>query len=523
MIYNTLIIGSGISGLTLAYILGKNGQKVCLITKEEQPEKCNTYYAQGGIVSMGETDSPEKLVKDIIIAGGKLVNKRVAKEIATISKEIVFNFLIKEIGVEFNKEKDCYIFTREGAHSIPRILFKNDYTGKEIELKLLKKVQESGNIDIIANCLAIDLITNTHHSRNPDERYKNKEIWGVYAFLIKEKKVIKIFAENTVIATGGIGYLFKHTTNPQSATGDGIAMAIRSGCEIINAEYIQFHPTTLYLPYSNERFLISESVRGEGGEIVNKKGYPIMKDYHPSGSLAPRDIVSRAIFDYLTKTKEPCVYLDLTKVKKKHSIKKRFPQIYQKCLEKGIDIEKQPIPIIPAAHYFCGGIKSRINGFTGIKRLYAIGECACTGFHGANRLASTSLLEGVAMAFKCGEKLLKVKDPLSRKRISQIPDWKEPEGSIADPVLIEGDIENIRNLMWNYAGIIRSPKRLKRLATDLLFLYNTVENFYKENRLSKRLLELRNMITVSKAIAKQALRNRESSGCHFITDEREDL
>lgn len=523
MLYNTLIIGSGISGLTLAHILGGKGQRVCLITKEETLEKCNTYFAQGGIVSLGKNDSPEILVKDIIKAGGKLVNKRVAREIAKEATAIINRFLIEEIGVEFNKKEGHFLFTKEGAHSVPRILYKNDYTGKEIETKLIEKIKKLKNVEIITNCMAIDLIANTHHSKNPEERYKKKEVWGVYAYLVNEKRVIKIFAENTILATGGIGYLFKHTTNPNSATGDGIAMAVRTGCEVINSEFIQFHPTTLYLPYSNERFLISESIRGEGAEIVNKNGYPILKDYHPLASLAPRDIVSRAIFDYLTKTKEPCVYLDLTKVKQKYSLKKRFPQIYQKCIEKNIDIENNPIPVIPAAHYFCGGIKARLNGETNIKRLYAIGECACTGLHGANRLASTSLLEGLVMAYKCGESILKRKNPLSKRRISQIPQWIEPQGNIADPVLIEGDIENIRNLMWNYAGIIRSPKRLKRLETDLLLLYNTVENFYKENRLSKRLIELRNMITVARVIAKQALRNKESSGCHYITSEREDL
>ena len=523
MFFNTLIIGSGISGLTLAYLLGKNGQSVCVITKEEVIEKCNTYFAQGGIVSKGVNDTPELLVKDIIKAGGKLVNKKVAREIASKGSELVKKLLVDEIGVEFNRGENGFSLTKEGAHSIPRILYRNDYTGKEIELKLIEKVKSLKNIEIITNCMAIDLIANTHHSKNPEERYRKKEIWGVYAYLVKENRVEKIFAENTVLATGGVGYLFKHTTNPDSATGDGIAMAVRAGCDVINSEFIQFHPTTLYLPYSNERFLISESVRGEGGEIVNIKGEPILKDYHPLGSLAPRDIVSRAIFDYLTKTKESCVYLDLTKVKKKYELKKRFPQIYQKCIEKNINIEKNPIPVIPAAHYFCGGIKARLNGETGIKRLYAIGECACTGLHGANRLASTSLLEGLVMANMCGNHLIKRSEKLSQKRIKQIPEWVEPQGSIADPVLIEGDIENIRNLMWNYAGIIRSQKRLKRLETELLFLYNTVENFYKENKLSKRLIELRNMITVSRVITKQALRNRESIGCHYLTLNREGL
>ncbi|BBB33556.1 L-aspartate oxidase [Thermotomaculum hydrothermale] len=523
MLFNTLVIGSGISGLSLALHLAENGQSVCLITKESNLEKSNTYYAQGGIVALGEKDSPDLIVKDIIKAGGKLVNKKVAKEIASTAFKVIKEFLIEKVGVEFSQQKGKFVYTKEGAHSIPRILFQKDYTGREIELKLIQKAKANKNIEIITDCMAIDLIDNTHHSRNPEERYRKKEVWGVYAYLLKEKRVIKIFAESTVLATGGVGYIFKHTTNPDSSTGDGIAMAIRTGCEVINTEFIQFHPTTLYLPYSNERFLISESVRGEGAEIVDKNGYPFIKDYHPLGSLAPRDIVSRAIFDYLTKTKEPCVYLDLTKVKEKYDIKKRFPQIYKKCIEKNIDIENNPVPVIPAAHYFCGGIKAKLNGETGIKRLYAIGECACTGLHGANRLASTSLLEGLVMAYKCAETLTKKKDKLSEKRISQIPDWIEPEGNIADPVLIEGDIENIRNLMWNYAGIIRSPKRLKRLNTDLLFLYNTVENFYKENKLSKRLIELRNMITVARVISSQALRNRESSGCHYITSEREDL
>ena len=521
--YHTLIVGTGISGLTLALTLAESGQKVCLITKEEKTEKANTFFAQGGIVGRGKNDSAELLVKDIIKAGGSLVNKKVARKIAELGPKLIEEFLIKKVGVNFTKENSRFAFTKEGAHSVERILFKEDYTGMEIETKLLERVKNHKLIELKTNCMAVDLIANTHHSRNPDERYRKKEIWGVYAFLTDKQKVIKIFAQNTVLATGGIGYIFKHTTNPECATGDGIAMAKRAGAEIINAEFVQFHPTTLFLPYSNERFLISESVRGEGAEIVNKDGIPIMKNYHPLGSLAPRDIVSRAIFDYLTKTKEQCVFLDLTKVKKKYNLKERFPQIYKKCAEKNIDIEKEPIPVIPAAHYFCGGIKAKLNGETGIKKLYAIGECACTGLHGANRLASTSLLEGLVMADQCAKTILKKSEKLSLKRIKQIPEWIEPEGSIADPVLIEGDIENIRNLMWNYAGIIRSQKRLKRLSTDLLFLYNTVENFYRENKLSKRLIELRNMILVARTVATQAFRNKKSQGCHYITDRTEDL
>ncbi len=516
--YSTLIIGTGISGLSLAYLLAKKGQRVCLITKEESAKKSNTFYAQGGIVFKGEKDSPSLLLKDILKAGGELVNKSIAKKISKIGPHLVEEFLIKEIGVRFNKENGKFCFTKEGAHSVQRILFRKDYTGREIEERLLNRVKENKNIDIRTNLMAIELIVNTYHSKDPQERYKAKEVFGVYAFNIKEKKVEKIFAHNTVIATGGIGYLYKHTTNPDCATGDGIAMALRAGAGVLNAEFIQFHPTTLYLPHSNERFLISESVRGEGGIIVNKKGEDIIKKQHPLGSLAPRDIVSRSIFDYLTKTKEPCVYLDLSEVKKRYSIKDRFPQIYEKCLERGIDIEHQPVPIIPAAHYFCGGIKTNLNGETEIKRLYAIGECACTGLHGANRLASTSLLEGCTMAYLCSLKLNNSVQKISPKRLKSISDWYQPDGSSADPLLIEGDIENLRNLMWNYAGIIRSRKRLKRLTKDLSYLFNTTEEFYRENRLSKRLIELRNMITVSREIAIQSFRNKKSIGCHYITE-----
>ena len=517
--FNTLIIGSGISGLTLAYLLSERGYSTCLITKENDLEISNTYFAQGGIVSRGRNDTPEMLLKDILKAGLKYVNKKTATDIAKHGPEIVKKFLIDKIGVEFSKKGDNFLYTKEGAHSVNRILFKNDYTGKEIVTSLVNKLRQNKNLKIITNCTAIDLITNTHHSKNPIERYREKEILGVYAYLNNEKKVIRIFAENTVLATGGIGYLYKHTTNPECATGDGIAMAKRAGASIINAEFVQFHPTTLYLPYSNERFLISESVRGEGAEIVNKNGDKIIEKYHKLGSLAPRDVVSRAIFDYLTTTKENCVFLDLTKVKEKTDLKTRFPQIYNKCKEKNIDIETSPIPVIPAAHYFCGGIKASLNGKTEIKRLFAIGECACTGLHGANRLASTSLLEGLVSSYKCFEFISKKSKPLSKQKVKSIPDWEEPSGNSADSVLIDGDMENLRNLMWNYAGIIRSEKRLKRLKTELLFMFNTVENFYKENKLSKKLIELRNMITVGNIICQSALRNRESIGCHYIVKE----
>jgi len=516
MYYDILIIGTGIAGCSAAHFLADKGYSVLLVTKEDSPLTTNTFFAQGGIIGKADGDSPEALAKDILNTGCGISNPVAVNILATEGPNLVKDFLFQKLQVPFSLHKgepDC---TAEGAHSVRRIYHSADYTGKAIQEKLLEDAKKHKRIDILTSHIAVDLITNTHHSKDPVERYRDTTCFGAYFFDIHNKKVIKVFSDRTILATGGVGYIFLHTTNPSSATGDGIAMAYRTGVPIINSEYIQFHPTTLFLQGISERFLISESVRGEGGKLINKYGTPFMEKYHELKDLAPRDIVSRAIFNEMLETDSSCVYLDLTSLKKNIDIKQRFPQIYEKCKDLGINILEQPIPVVPSAHYFCGGIKVDINGRTPVKHLYAAGECACTGVHGANRLASTSLLEGLLWGKRSADHIISRFTKTDNKRFNHIPDWQEPELTESDPVLINNDIKTIRTLMWNYVGIVRTKKRLHRANRELTDMFHTIEEFYKEATLTKQMIELRNMVSTARIIAHASNRNKKSLGCHFV-------
>lgn len=516
MYYDVLIIGTGIAGCSAALFLADKGYSVLLTTKENSPYHTNTYYAQGGIIGKAKGDTVDNLAEDILKTGCGISNPLAVEIISSEGPDLVKDYLFKQLKVPFTLhegEPDC---TAEGAHTRRRIYHSADYTGKAIQQILLENAKQHKRIDILTSHIAIDLITNTHHSKDPIERYRETTCFGAYFYDIHNNKVIKVLSDRTILATGGIGYIFLHTTNPSSATGDGIAMAYRAGVPIINAEYVQFHPTTLYLTNVPERFLISESVRGEGAKLINKYGTPFMKKYHEMEDLAPRDVVSRAIFNEMLETDSHSVYLDLTPLKKTIDIKSRFPQIYEKCKDYGINILEQPIPVVPSAHYFCGGIKVDTNGKTPINHLYAAGECSCTGVHGANRLASTSLLEGLLWGKRSADEIIANYKKTDEKRFEYIPDWKEPELTDSDPVLIANDIKTIRTLMWNYVGIVRTSKRLHRANRELTDMSLTIEEFYREATLSKQMIELRNMVNTARIIAHSSNRNKKSLGCHFI-------
>lgn len=511
---DVLVIGSGIAGCSVALAAANKNCNVVMLCKGEDFSSTNTANAQGGIIYKGDNDSPELLYKDIMEAGVNINNPEAVKFLTENGPNLVEEILINKINVPFDKESRKNLdITEEAAHSIPRIIHAKDLTGKAIQDSFVPAVKNNPNIKIIYNATVIDLLTLSHHSTNPQDIYKEPTCVGAYVYLQNENKVIPIIAKQTVLATGGLGRLFLHTTNPPDARGDGIAMAYRAGARLINLEYIQFHPTALYTP-NGERFLISESVRGEGGILIRKNGDQFMKKYHPLESLAPRDVVARAIHTEMLKNDEPCVYVDISQ-KNSAWIKKRFPNIYKECLSKGIDMTNQPIPVVPAAHFSCGGVAVNIKSETSIKRLCAVGEVACTGLHGANRLASTSLLEGLVFGTKLGERL--------RKEISQIKHypcdielWKYEKEKV-DPALIRQDWLSIRHTMWNYVGLIRSNKLMNRALTSLKELQFEVESFYDKAELSDELIGLRNGIQSALAILYAAMENHKSCGCHYRT------
>jgi L-aspartate oxidase len=516
-----LVLGCGIAGATAAYLAAKAGFQVTVATRTKDPKESNTHYAQGGIVALGENDSPELLAQDILAAGDGLSNPEAANILAQEGPKLVQEFLIKEIGIEFSRTEGGELdITREAAHSRRRILHSADATGKAIEEKLIAALAQHPRIKLLPATTAVDLITRPHHSKNLLAIYGDTVCLGAY-LLDQEKKTIKTYlAEKTILATGGIGRVYLHTTNPEGARGDGLSMAYRAGAKIINAEYVQFHPTAFYHKLA-ERFLISESVRGEGARLINLEGRPFMADYDPQmKDLAARDVVARAIHEEMLKTGGDFVLLDLaTYAKGKFDIKKRFPTIYEKCKSFGVDITKEPIPVVPAAHYFCGGVKVDSWSRTDIRNLFAIGEVACTGLHGANRLASTSLLEGLVWGARSAQDLTTSLQKGVRQPKDDIVDWHD-RGLVeeVDPALIVQDWLNLETIMWNYAGIVRTSKRLERASADLMYLKHRIEQFYRDTKLTDDLIGLRNGLQTAQIIVEAARRNRKSLGCHYRKD-----
>ncbi len=503
-----LVLGSGIAGLSFALEAAKFGD-VLLVTKRSADES-NTKYAQGGIAAvLDPADTFEAHVKDTLVAGAGLCHERVV-EICVKDGPARIE-LLKAVGARFDKDHegsgglDLHL---EGGHSARRVAHVGDMTGRELERALLDAVQREPRVRILEDHMAIDLITLA--------KYGGPEVCaGAYVLDTVGGKITTVFARATILATGGAGKVYLYTTNPDVATGDGVAMAYRAGAEIANMEFYQFHPTCLYHPQA-KTFLITEALRGEGAILRDAQNRPFMRDHHPSAELAPRDVVARAIDYEMKKTGADHVWLDITD-KKPAFVRERFPGIYSECLKFGIDITTQPIPVVPAAHYMCGGVTTDLEGRTSIPGLWAIGECAATGLHGANRLASNSLLEGLVFAHRAAQALSTSLD--RSKAHPSVPDWDVGRAGTSDEaVVITQNWDEVRRLMWNYVGIVRSNKRLKRAASRISLLQDEIQEYYWTYFVTRDLLELRNIATVAQLIIDCASFRRESRGLHYTID-----
>ena len=509
--YDFLVLGSGSAGLTAAIKAAEFGT-VGIITKDNKSE-ANTAYAQGGIASvLAATDSFEKHVEDTLVAGAGLCRKEavetIVKEGPAVIRELV------EMGAMFTKENGEYHLGKEGGHSANRIVHADDMTGKEIERVLVNSAMAHTNIEILEHHYALELITEHHLGKNVT-RYDRIRCFGAYVLDTKTGGVHRALAKTTILATGGTGQVYLHSTNPKIATGDGIAMAYRAKARISNMEFIQFHPTSLCIPEADS-FLISEAVRGHGGILRNSAGEAFMEKYDDRKELAPRDIVARSIDDQLEKRGDDCVYLDVTHLDAEDIISS-FPNIHSTCLSYGINITKDLIPVVPAAHYNCGGVVTDLNGQTSIKGLFACGETACTGVHGANRLASNSLLEALVFAGRAVKKAARHIHELSYKE--NIPEWDESNTeNPAEWILISHNKQELQHIMWDYVGIVRSDLRLERAMRRLRLLDEEVEHFYHRTKVSAPLCELRNLIGVAFLIVRSAMMRKESRGLHYTTD-----
>jgi len=515
--FDVLIIGSGLAGLTLA-LRSAADKKVCIVSKRSINDAASD-WAQGGISAvLSDDDSIDNHVRDTLTAGGGLCDTAVTRMVAENAKASI-EWLIAQ-GVGFTRETDnsAYHLTREGGHSHRRIIHAADATGHAVQTTLSEKVKHHPNITVMENHIAVDLITigkiNKRKIVRPGTELNDKNTClGAYVLDKSTGKVITIAAQNSVLATGGAGKVYLYTTNPDVSTGDGIAMAWRAGCRVANMEFIQFHPTCLYHPHAKS-FLISEAVRGEGGLLKLPDGTRFMPEHDAREELAPRDVVARAIDFEMKKRGIDCVYLDITD-KPLSFIQAHFPNIYKRCLSFGIDISKVPIPVVPAAHYTCGGVMTDDKGRTDIQNLYAIGETACTGLHGANRLASNSLLECLVFGKAAAEDILS--QPV--KTSPPLPYWDESRVTDADEeVLITHTWDELRRFMWNYVGIVRTDKRLSRALHRIHMLRDEVHEFYSNFKISNDLIELRNLLQVAELIVESAISRKESRGLHYSKD-----
>ncbi len=513
--YDYLIIGSGVAGMSFALKVADTG-RVALICKSSL-EEANTDLAQGGVAAVTnlEVDNFEKHIHDTMVAGDWLSDPEAVKQVVTQGPAQIRELI--KWGVEFDKnEKGEFDLHREGGHSEFRILHHADNTGHEIQTSLVKAVRAHKNIDIFDNHFAVEILTQHHLGKIVTRRTSGIECFGAYVLNQETGKVNTFLSRVTLMATGGVGSVYQTTTNPLIATGDGIAMVYRAKGTVKDMEFIQFHPTALYHPGDRPAFLITEAMRGYGAVLRNLAGEEFMQKYDPRLSLAPRDVVARAIDSEMKQRGEDHVYLDVTH-KDPEETKHHFPNIYKHCLELGIDITKDYIPVVPAAHYLCGGIKVDLKARSSIKRLFAVGECSCTGLHGGNRLASNSLIEAVVYAEAAAEH---AKESIKHFDFREdIPEWND-EGTQhpEEMVLISQSEKEVNEIMSSYVGIVRSNLRLDRAWNRLDILYQETEKLFKESKVSRRICELRNIINVGYLIMRQAKERKESRGLHYTLD-----
>ncbi|HUT70258.1 MAG TPA: L-aspartate oxidase [Desulfatiglandales bacterium] len=516
-----LVIGTGIAGLSFALKAASKGT-VSVVTKKETMD-ASTNYAQGGIASVLDPyDSFDLHIADTLESGAGLCNEEVVRTVVTEGPGMIRELI--SLGVNFSRDKkepDKLDLTQEGGHSRRRIVHADDLTGQEVERSLIRNVEGKSNIRIFEDHMAIDLITTSKFlKRGLSTNQTEETCWGAYVLDIHTGEVRTFLARVTVLATGGAGKVYLYTSNPDIATGDGLAMGYRAGAKVANMEFVQFHPTCLFHPLA-KNFLISESVRGEGGRLIDKSGNHFMERYHPREDLALRDIVARSIDEELKKSGDECVYLDISH-RPPEFIKKRFPHIYQKCLSLDIDITQEPIPVVPAAHYMCGGLIADKRGRTNINNLYAIGEVACTGLHGANRLASNSLIEALVFAkaaFEDGVKKITQGDP---HKFPPVPLWDPGSATDSDEsVVVSHNWDEVRRLMWNYVGIVRTNKRLIRAKRRIEVIQQEIKEYYWDFLITTDLVELRNLATVAELIINSASMRKESRGLHYNLDYQE--
>ncbi|MBM3226155.1 MAG: L-aspartate oxidase [Candidatus Tectomicrobia bacterium] len=513
---DVLILGCGVGGGTVALCLADAGIPVTIVTRAADPHDTNTNLAQGGIIYQGKEDSPALLVEDILRAGAGHSSQQAATILAEEGPALVERLLLERLDVRFDRLADGTLsLALEGGHSLSRIIHAADATGKAIADALVQALQAHPNVTVLTGHTVIDLLTPAHHSLNRLDIYAPLSCVGAYILEQATGQVKRCVARHTVLATGGLGQIFLCTTNPAGARGDGAAIAYRAGARVINMEFVQFHPTTFYQPNA-PHFLITEAVRGEGGRLVHADGKPFMQCYDTTWKdLAPRDVVARSIYHEMLQTDVPNVYLDLRSYIPQHRICEHFPTIHAECLKYGVDITTDLVPVVPGAHYACGGVWVDAWGRTTSHGLYAVGEVACTGLHGANRLASTSLLEGLVWGQRVAQTIQTHFHERPRFLAEAISPWQDATHEQPDPALIQQDISVIKHIMWNYVGLVRTAPRLERALSELRHLETAIERFYRATVLSDGVIGLRNAVRTAVLVAMAAWENKASMGCHY--------
>lgn len=537
---DVLIIGSGIAGATTALELADAGVSVTLVTRGEKPQNSNTYMAQGGIIYVGKDDSAALLAEDLQRAGAGHCSPAAVRILADEGPGAVRDILMKRAPVSFDRGPDGELsLALEGGHSLPRITHAADATGRSIEVALIQALERHPNVVLLTGHTAVDLLTPDHHGRNRLAVYERRSCVGAYLLEQASGHVKRALAKFTVLATGGLGQIYLRTTNPRGARGDGLAMAYRAGARVINAEFVQFHPTAFY-HQGQVHFLVSEAVRGAGARLVHRDGRPFMQDHAPEWKdLAPRDVVARSIHREILSRGVTNVFLDLRTYIERDEILSHFPTIRERSLAFGVDISSDLVPVVPAAHYFCGGIWVDEWGRSTVDKLYGVGEVSCTGVHAANRLASASLLEGLVWGRRAarhicsrlknggdeqqggpGSRRLSLDDEPGPAHIdfhhdADIPSWSYAEEGAADPALISQDMSALQQIMWNYVGLVRTTRRLARAVRQLRALESEIERFYRSQALTDDLIGLRNAVRAAIIVANAAWANRHSVGCHY--------